>query len=187
MLAERDADPVSASRQDVEEWIARRRDAGIGGRTIRSDLSHLRVWYRWLVKEESVTEFEPINLFIRRIGMGLSQRELGALLTPPTTQIVVSHWETGTHSPRDPLSIDMALSEYEGRFVSLVDELLSVAEDEENGSSTVVYPMYATQAEYEAHCPHAQAIPYLSIYRLAVAQVAMIVRSKGQSLRVELF
>lgn len=130
--------------------------------------------------------FESINLFIRRIGMGLSQRELGSLLTPPTTQIVVSHWETGTHSPRDPLSIDMALSEYEGRFVSLVDELLSVAEDEDTGSSSVVYPMYATQAEYDIHCPYAQAIPCLSMYRLAVAQAAMIVRNKGQAARVEL-
>ena len=130
--------------------------------------------------------FESINLFIRRIGLGLSQRELGSLLTPPTTQIVVSHWETGTHSPRDPLRIDMALSEYEGRFVSLVDELLSVAEDEDTGSSSVVYPMYATQAEYDIHCPYAQAIPCLSMYRLAVAQAAMIVRNKGQAARVEL-
>jgi hypothetical protein len=129
--------------------------------------------------------FESINLFIRRIGLGLSQRELGSLLTPPTTQIVVSHWETGTHRPRDPLSIDMALSEYEDRFLSLVDELLSVAEDEENDSSSVVYPMYATQAEYESHCPYAQAIPCLSMYRLAVAQAAMIVRNKGQAARVE--
>lgn len=130
--------------------------------------------------------FESINLFIRRIGLGLSQRELGSLLTPPTTQIVISHWETGTHSPRDPLSIDMALSEYEDRFVSLVGELLSVAEDEENDSSSVVYPMYATQAEYEIHCPYAQAIPCLSMYRLAVAQAAMIVRNKGQAVRAEL-
>lgn len=135
-----------------------------------------------------MADFESINLLVRRIGLGLSQRELGSLLTPPTTQIVVSHWETGTHSPRDPLSIDMALSEYEDRFLSLVDELLSVAEDEEKlvNSPSVVYPMYATQAEYEAHCPHAQAIPYLSMYRLAVAQAAMIVRSEGQSPRVEL-
>ena len=131
--------------------------------------------------------FESINLFIRRIGLGLSQRELGSLLTPPTTPIVVSHWETGTHRPRDPLSIDMALSEYEGRFVSLVDELVSVAEDDKKlvDSSSVVYPMYATQAEYEAHCPHAQAIPCLSMYRLAVAQAAMIVRNGGQGARVE--
>lgn len=135
-----------------------------------------------------MADFESINLLVRRIGLGLSQRELGSLLNPPTTQIVVSHWETGTHSPRDPLSIDMALSEYEDRFLSLVDELLSVAEDEEKlvTSPSVVYPMYATQAEYEAHCPHAQAIPYLSMYRLAVAQAAMIVRSEGQSPRVEL-
>lgn len=135
-----------------------------------------------------MADFESINLLVRRIGLGLSQRELGSLLNPPTTQIVVSHWETGTHSPRDPLSIDMALSEYEDRFLSLVDELLSVAEDEEKlvNSPSVVYPMYATQAEYEAHCPHAQAIPYLSMYRLAVAQAAMIVRSEGQSPRVEL-
>lgn len=129
--------------------------------------------------------FESINLFIRRIGLGLSQRDLGSLLTPPTTQIVVSHWETGTHRPRDPLSIDRALSEYEARFLSLVDELLSMAEDEEDDSSSVVYPMYATQAEYEIHCPYAQAIPCLSMYRLAVAQAAMIVRNKGQAARVE--
>lgn len=133
-----------------------------------------------------MVEFEPINLFIRRIGMGLSQRELGAILTPPTTQIMISHWETGTHRPRDPLSIDGDLREYEARFLSLVDELLSVAEDEEHNSSSVVYPMYATQAEYEIHCPYAQAIPCLSMYRLAVAQAAMIVRNEGQAARVEL-
>lgn len=133
-----------------------------------------------------MAEFEPISLYIRRIALGLSQRELGALLTPPTTQIVVSHWETGTHRPRDPLSIDRDLREYEARFLSLVDELLSVAEDEEHGSSSVVYPMYATQAEYEARCPHAQAIPCLSMYRLAVAQAAMIVRNEGQAARVAL-
>ena len=132
-----------------------------------------------------MAEFQPISLYIRRIALGVSQRELGALLTPPTTQIMISHWETGTHRPRDPLSIDRDLREYEARFLSLVDELLSVAEDEEHGSSSVVYPMYATQAEYEAHCPHAQAIPYLSMYRLAVAQAAMIVRNEGQAARVE--
>ena len=133
-----------------------------------------------------MAEFQPISLYIRRIALGLSQRELGALLTPPTTQIVVSHWETGTHRPRDPLSIDRDLREYEARFLSLVDELLSVAEDEEKNSSSVVYPMYATQAEYEIHCPYAQAIPCLSMYRLAVAQAAMIVRNEGQEARVEI-
>ena len=134
-----------------------------------------------------MAEFQPISLYIRRIALGVSQRELGALLTPPTTQIMISHWETGTHRPRDPLSIDRDLREYEARFLSLVDELLSVAEDEKKlvDSSSVVYPMYATQAEYEAHCPHAQAIPYLSMYRLAVAQAAMIVRNEGQAAWVE--
>lgn len=68
-LAERDADPVSASRQDVEEWIARRRDAGISGRTIRSDLSHLRVWYRWLVEVGARGDDPTVLIRAPRVGI----------------------------------------------------------------------------------------------------------------------
>lgn len=68
-LAERDADPISASRQDIEEWIARRRDAGISGRTIRSDLSHLRVWYRWLVEVGARGDDPTVLIRAPRVGI----------------------------------------------------------------------------------------------------------------------
>lgn len=72
-------------------------------------------------------------------------------------------------------------------LLDLVDELVSVAEDEEKlaNAPEVAYPMYRTQADYAERCPHAKRLPYLGMYQMAVAQAAMLVRSDGQAPYVE--
>lgn len=127
------------------------------------------------------TDFEGINIMIRRKGLGLSQAELADMLD--TSQITISRWETGARTPHDPLTIHILFDEYEERFLDLVDELVSVAEDEEKlaNAPEVAYPMYRTQAEYAERCPHAKRLPYLGMYQMAVAQAAMLVRSDGQA------
>lgn len=42
---------LAASRQDVEEWVAARRAAGIGARTACTNLGHLHGFYRWAMRE----------------------------------------------------------------------------------------------------------------------------------------
>ena len=42
---------LAASRQDVEEWVAARRAAGIGARTACTNLGHLAGFYRWAMRE----------------------------------------------------------------------------------------------------------------------------------------
>lgn len=42
---------LAASRQDVEEWVAERRAAGIGARTACTNLGHLHGFYRWAMRE----------------------------------------------------------------------------------------------------------------------------------------
>ena len=42
---------LAASRQDVEEWVAARRAAGIGARTACTNLGHLHGFYRWAARE----------------------------------------------------------------------------------------------------------------------------------------
>lgn len=51
-LDERGTDTDQATRQEVEEWLAARRDDGIGPRTIATDLTHLRAYYRWLLSTD---------------------------------------------------------------------------------------------------------------------------------------
>lgn len=130
-------------------------------------------------------DFEGVNIMIRRKGLGLSQGELADMLD--TTQITISRWENGARIPRDPMVIHLLFDECEERFLDLVDELVSVAEDEEKlaNAPEVAYPMCRTQAEYQKRCPHAKRLPYLGMYQMAVAQAAMLVRSDGQAPYVE--
>ena len=130
-------------------------------------------------------DFEGVNIMIRRKGLGLSQGELADMLD--TTQITISRWENGARIPRDLMVIHLLFDECEERFLDLVDELVSVAEDEEKlaNAPEVAYPMYRTQAEYQKRCPHAKQLPYLGMYQMAVAQAAMLVRSDGQAPYVE--
>ena len=130
-------------------------------------------------------DFEGINIMIRRKGLGLSQAELADMLD--TTQITISRWETGARRPHDPLTIHILFDECEALFLTLVEELVSVAKDEEKlaNAPEVAYPMYRTQVEYQKRCPHARTLPYLGMYQMAVAQAAMIMRDEGQAPHVK--
>lgn len=55
---------LAASRQDVEEWVAARRAAGIGARTACTNLSHLHGLYRWAMRE-GLTAADPTALVDR--------------------------------------------------------------------------------------------------------------------------
>ncbi len=114
-------------------------------------------------------DFEGVNIMIRRKGLGLSQAELADMLD--TSQITISRWENGVRTPHEPLVIHILLDECEERFLDLVDELVSVAEDEEKlaNAPEVAYPMYRTQKDYQERCPHAKRLPYLGMYQMAVA------------------
>lgn len=130
-------------------------------------------------------DFEGINIMIRRKGLGLSQAEFADMLN--TSQITISRWETGVRTPHDPLTIHILFDECEALFLTLVEELVSVAKDEAKlvNDPKVTYPMYRTQVEYQKRCPHATTLPYLSMYQMAVAQAAMIMRDEGQAPHVK--
>ena len=55
---------LAASRQDVEEWVAARRAAGIGARTACTNLSHMAGFYRWAMRE-GLTVVDPTALVDR--------------------------------------------------------------------------------------------------------------------------
>lgn len=66
------AGPVGGSRQDIEEWTAQRRMAGVCARTVRTDLSHLRGWYRWLL--ETGRRGDDPTALVRAPAVGPSDR-----------------------------------------------------------------------------------------------------------------
>lgn len=84
---------LCAVRQDVEEWAAGRRDAGIMPRTVCADLSHLHGFYLWAV-QEGLADEDPTSL-VRRPAYGRSEcpwlgpRDLARLLEVSTT------WQDG--------------------------------------------------------------------------------------------
>lgn len=71
-LDQREASVETATRQDVEEWVAQRRADGISPRTVCTDLSHLAGLYRWMVETGLRTD-SPMTL-VRRPRYGPTAR-----------------------------------------------------------------------------------------------------------------
>lgn len=92
--------------------------------------------------------FDPIELRSRREALGLSQVDLARLLG--IKQNTVSQWEAGMRSPRDPVSILMALSGLEDEFDDLVDRIAELGEHASavRDSSSVELRTYASDAVY---------------------------------------
>jgi DNA-binding helix-turn-helix protein len=126
--------------------------------------------------------YEGLNILIRRKGVGLSQKELAAMLG--VDQPVISRWEAGGRIPRSYEEMTETFDECEKRLLELVDSLISLAEASD--SSEIAYPMYISQADYSDQCVYAQKLPYLGMYQQAVAYASMIVREGGRKSCAEL-
>lgn len=122
----------------------------------------------------SAPRLSPVELQTRRAGLGLSQTELADLLG--TTQVVVSRWETGLASPRDPDGVRALLSEYESMLLAAEDQLLEQAD--QTAPDAAVGLRVPTREEY-ARTDDARALPY-STYRVCVARVAAVLRGEGR-------
>lgn len=131
---------------------------------------------------QSSPTHEGLNIMVRRKGLGLSQKELAKLLG--TKQVIISKWESGERTPRYYLSMCKFFDEFENRLLEVVDSLISLAEASD--CSEVAYPMYVDQEDYEKLCIYAKKLPWLSMYRQAVAWAAMSVREGGQTSYAEL-
>ena len=126
--------------------------------------------------------YEGLNILIRRKAVGLSQKELAAMLG--VDQPVISRWEAGGRIPRSYEEMTETFDECEKRLLEVVDSLISLAEASD--SSEIAYPMYIKQADYSDRCVYAQKLPYLGMYQQAVAYAAMIVREGGRKSCAEL-
>lgn len=126
-LARRGSDVDQATRQDVEEWLAARRQDGIGPRTIATDLSHLCAYYRWMLSTDRRTD-DPTALIRgpRRgrsaariwLGPGDLTRLLTASLDWYGGELApqVHLWALSGLRPGEPRILDAsALSTHEGR------------------------------------------------------------------------
>ena len=123
-----------------------------------------------------------LNILIMRKGVGLSQKELAAMLG--VDQPVISRWEAGGRIPRSYEEMTETFDECEKRLLEVVDSLISLAEASD--SSEIAYPMYIKQADYSDQCVYAQKLPYLGMYQQAVAYASMIVREGGRKSCAEL-
>lgn len=68
----------------------------------------------------------PLELKARREALGLSQASLSLLLN--VSQPTIAQWESGSRSPRDPVSIDLTLTQLEDLQDQLIDELCETAQ-----------------------------------------------------------
>lgn len=127
----------------------------------------------------SAPRLSPVELQTRRAGLGLSQTELAGLLG--TTQVVVSRWETGLASPRDPEGVRALLSEYESRLLAVEDRLLARADELQPGAPVEL--RVPAREEYSG-TDSAQILPYASMYRACVARVAAVLRGEGRSVTI---
>ncbi len=127
----------------------------------------------------------PIELRARRAALGLSQAELAALLGCPRP--VLSTWETGTRSPRDPLSIQLALAELEDVLDGLISDLAEQIEHASGvqDSAMVTKRTYESDKDWWAVDAEARKarLP-AAMHRVALARAAAEAREDGISVAI---
>lgn len=125
----------------------------------------------------------PIELRARRAALGLSQDELAALLGVKHRSIV-STWETGTRSPRDPVWLHMALCELEDVLDGLIDDLTEQIEHASavQDSPQITKRTYERDEDWWAMDAEARdaGLP-AALHRVALARAAAELRDDGIS------
>lgn len=83
-------------------------------------------WVNVLVLTDDPKPFDGIELKARREGLGLNQEEMALVLG--VKQATLSRWESGIAAPRDPVSVELALTQIEDLQNQLIDELCETAQ-----------------------------------------------------------
>lgn len=121
----------------------------------------------------------PFELRIRREALGLSQTELAERLG--TTQVVISTWESGRRSPRDPISVKTLLQDLGDAFTDIVDETI---DNLENASGKLDGPevavrVYENNTEYWAADARAAQLEIpASLHRHAVGVAILLAETE---------
>lgn len=113
---------------------------------------------------------QELELRARREALGLSQGDLAAFLG--VKQPVISQWETGTRTPRNPIEIEMRLSQIEDLQDELIDELCESVEHSSalHDKPNVAIRIYRNDQDYWSRDARARErqIP-ASLHRAAAA------------------
>ena len=112
---------------------------------------------------------ESIEWRARREALGLPQDVFARLIG--ASQDVVSKWEHGRRSPRDPVGVHMRVSELEDIMEDLIAQIVA---DVTVGGDPVELVTYATDAAWWAASPGAEraGLP-AQLHRVATARAAV--------------
>lgn len=113
----------------------------------------------------------PVGLRCRREALGLSRADLAMILN--TSEGVIRSWEISKSEPRDPISINEAISTLEDAALDCLNELLTHAEYKSAQGLAVTLTAYSTQADYEQNTHFAQRLP-VAAYRACVGRAFQI-------------
>ena len=111
----------------------------------------------------------PVEWRARREALGLPQDVFAGLVG--AKQDVVSKWEHGKRSPRDPVSVHMRMSELEDVMEDLIAQIVA---DAVVGDDVVELVTYATDEAWWAASPGARraGLP-AQLHRVATARAAV--------------
>ena len=90
-----------------------------------------------------------------------------------TSEGVIRSWEISKSEPRDPISINEAISTLEDAALDCLNELLTHAEYKSAQGLAVTLTAYSTQADYEQNTHFAQRLP-VAAYRACVGRAFQI-------------
>ncbi len=154
-LDDRGVSLASATRQDVEEWIATRRDAGLADRTVATNVTHLRGFYLWMLRE-GLRADDPTALVARPrygrterpwLGKEDTRRLLDASLTWSGGEMAahVHLWALSGLRPGEPRALRVQdLGAHDGR------PTLSVAATKTPGRERLLLPEVTARLLAEA-------------------------------------
>lgn len=123
---------------------------------------------------------DPIELKARREALGLNQEDMAGLLG--VTQATLSNWESGTRTPRDPLTVAMRVYQIEDVHDKIIDDLCEIGEHSSAVRDTpeVTLRTYRTDEAYWANDTHAREMGWPAIlHRSACAWAKRILEEES--------